>query len=269
MFARRRKQDSRQDRSAAADPQTHALDRVGGDAGFVASKQKRSEGRGSTVTLSRAAGSRSFAETAAWATNQASCSEPPVARAGRGPRGGYWPTEQPEPFGPARAAGHGKRYTLVALRDQGERVDINEDAPVITRDEIVIQAPIRTIWEIQTDVNDWPSWQPDVERAESDGPLQVGSVFRWQTAGLDITATIEEIDAPRRIVWGGPAQGIVAVHVWTLEPQDDGILVRTAESWEGEPVEAQVETLQGALDGSLRAWLENLKRTAEQRAGGG
>jgi hypothetical protein len=85
---------------------------------------------------------------------------------------------------------------------------------------------------------------------------------------LDITSTVEEIDAPNRIVWGGPAQGIVAVHVWTFEPQDDGVLVRTAESWEGEPVTAQVETLQVALDGSLRAWLENLKRTAEGRSGG-
>lgn len=42
------------------------------------------------------------------------------------------------------------------------------------------------------------------------------------------------------------------------------MLVRTAESSEGEPVIAQVEALQAALDGSLRSWLENLKRTAEQ-----
>jgi uncharacterized protein YndB with AHSA1/START domain len=147
-------------------------------------------------------------------------------------------------------------------------MEINEDAPVITRDEIVVRAPIETIWEIQTNVDDWPSWQPDVDGAESDGPLEVGSVFRWQTAGLDITSTVKEVDAPRRIVWGGPAQGIVAVHVWTLESQADRVLVRTAESWEGAPVEAQVETLQGALDGSLRAWLENLKRTAEQRSSG-
>ena len=147
-------------------------------------------------------------------------------------------------------------------------MEINEDAPVITRDEIVIQAPIETIWEIQTNVDEWPSWQPDVDGAKSEGALGVGSVFRWQTAGLDITSTVEEIDAPNRIVWGGPAQGIVAVHVWTFEPQDDGVLVRTAESWEGEPVTAQVETLQVALDGSLRAWLENLKRTAEARSAG-
>lgn len=143
-------------------------------------------------------------------------------------------------------------------------MDINTAAPVITRDEILIQAPIETIWEIQTDVAAWPSWQPEVDGAQIDGPLAVGAVFRWQTAGLDITSTVEEIDPPHRIVWGGPAQGIVAVHVWTLQPQEDGVLVRTAESWEGEPVHAQVETLQGALDGSLRNWLENLKRTAEQ-----
>ena len=142
-------------------------------------------------------------------------------------------------------------------------VDINAEAPVVTRDEIVIRAPIQTIWDIQTDVSGWPSWQPDVDGAEADGPLTEGSVFRWQTAGLDITSTVEKVDAPRRIVWGGPAQGIVAVHVWTLEEQDEGVLVRTAESWEGEPVRAQPETLQAALDGSLRAWLENLKRTAE------
>jgi uncharacterized protein YhdP len=44
------------------------------------------------------------------------------------------------------------------------------------------------------------------------------------------------------------------------------VLVRTEESWEGEPVTAQVETLQGALDQSLRTWLENLKGTAEDSA---
>jgi uncharacterized protein YndB with AHSA1/START domain len=142
-------------------------------------------------------------------------------------------------------------------------MEINTEAPVMTRGEILINAPVEKIWEIQTDVSAWPAWQPDVDGSESEGPLEVGSVFRWQTAGLDITSTVQEIDPPRRIVWSGPAQGISAVHAWTLEPQEDGFLVKTQESWEGEPVDAQVETLQGALDKSLRDWLENLKRTAE------
>lgn len=145
-------------------------------------------------------------------------------------------------------------------------MDINTAAPVITRDEIFIHAPIETIWDIQTDVASWPSWQPDVDSAQADGPLTVGSVFHWQTAGLDITSTVEEVDPPHRIAWGGPAQGIVAVHVWTLDERDDNVLVSTAESWEGDPVSAQAGPLQAALDQSLRNWLENLKRTAGSSA---
>jgi hypothetical protein len=52
---------------------------------------------------------------------------------------------------------------------------------------------------------------------------------------------------------------------WTLEEQDDGVLVRTEESWEGERVSADPEAMQSALDASLRAWLENLRRAAENR----
>src|SRR5229473_8707929 len=46
---------------------------------------------------------------------------------------------------------------------------------------------------IQTNVAGWPSWQPDVDGAQAGGPLTVGSVFRWQTAGLDITSTVTEV----------------------------------------------------------------------------
>jgi hypothetical protein len=90
-------------------------------------------------------------------------------------------------------------------------------------------------------------------------------VFRWHTAGLDITSTVEEVDEPHRIVWRGPAQGIIAVHVWRLKPEESGVLVQTAESWEGAPVDAQIEALQSALDDSLRNWLLNLKREAEAK----
>lgn len=41
-------------------------------------------------------------------------------------------------------------------------MDINNAAPVITRDEILIHARVDIIWRIQTDVSAWPSWQPDV-----------------------------------------------------------------------------------------------------------
>lgn len=142
---------------------------------------------------------------------------------------------------------------------------VNRDAPVVASSAILIRAPIQVIWEIQTDIAAWPSWQPDVERAAADTPLAVGSVFSRERAGMAISSTVEALDPPHRIVWGGAAGGIVAVHAWTLEEQDDGVLVRTEESWEGEPVSANTEAMQGALEASLRAWLENLRRAAEKR----
>jgi uncharacterized protein YndB with AHSA1/START domain len=138
------------------------------------------------------------------------------------------------------------------------------NAPVITRDELLIDAPAEVIWNIQTDISAWPQWQPEVDAAQLDGILAVGSVFHWETAGLEITSTVQEVDPPRRIVWSDPAQGITAVHVWELIPTDHGVLVHTEESWDGEPVRAQTATLQQALDASLRDWLHNLKRAAEQ-----
>ena len=147
---------------------------------------------------------------------------------------------------------------------RGDAVDIDANAPVITRDEIRIDAPPEVIWNIQTNISAWPQWQPEVDTAQLDGALTVGSVFHWETAGLQITSTVQEVDPPRRIVWSGPAQGITAIHVWEFTPTDHGVLVHTEESWDGEVVRSQTATLQQALDGSLRAWLTNLKHAAEQ-----
>ncbi|MEU7410011.1 SRPBCC family protein [Streptomyces sp. NPDC042638] len=147
-------------------------------------------------------------------------------------------------------------------------VQIDQTAPVITRENILIHAPLRTIWKIQTDVEKWPAWQPGVERVVKDTPgcLRPGSVFRWSTEGLDITSTVKQVRPGKRLVWGGPAQGITAVHVWTFTPTRDGVLVHTEESWTGEPVVANQAVLQAALDKSLHDWVDNLRHEAEAQA---
>jgi uncharacterized protein YndB with AHSA1/START domain len=142
-------------------------------------------------------------------------------------------------------------------------MDIDENAPVITRDEILIDAPLERVWGLHTDISSWSEWLPDIDASTIEGPLAVGTVFRWQTYGLSIESTIQEIDPPRRIVWSGPAQGITAIHVWTMTPSVEGVVVHTEESWEGDPVRAQPKEMQQALDGSLRAWLQSLKDKAE------
>jgi hypothetical protein len=106
----------------------------------------------------------------------------------------------------------------------------------------------------------------DITSATGPSPLEVGSVFEWRTQGLEIASTVTELDPGVRIVWGGPAQGIVAVHVWTLVETRTGVTVSTEESWAGPAVDANVPAMQSALDASLRGWLEDLKTESERRA---
>jgi uncharacterized membrane protein len=37
-------------------------------------------------------------------------------------------------------------------------MDIDENAPVITRDEILINAPLSTVWDLHTDISSWSQW---------------------------------------------------------------------------------------------------------------
>ncbi|MER6314185.1 SRPBCC family protein [Streptomyces sp. NPDC001581] len=143
---------------------------------------------------------------------------------------------------------------------------IDETAPAIVRLSTVIDAPLERIWALHTDIDAWPSWNAHVDQAELDGPLLPGNSFCWKTHGLDITSTIREIVPGERLVWGGPANGIEGIHVWTFEQTGSQVTVRTEESWSGAPVDAAPAELGQALHDSLTAWLAALKARAEQTA---
>jgi uncharacterized protein YndB with AHSA1/START domain len=143
---------------------------------------------------------------------------------------------------------------------------IDESATVVVRRETRIAAPVDLVWRLHTAVAAWPTWHTDVDTAELDGPLVPGATFTWSTHGLEVASTVYAVDAERRILWGGPAQGITGIHEWTFEADGDATIVRTAESWEGDPVRADATNLHAALDASLASWLELLRTTAEAEA---
>ncbi|MET8451972.1 SRPBCC family protein [Streptomyces sp. NPDC005209] len=141
---------------------------------------------------------------------------------------------------------------------------IDENAPVVADHTIRIAAPLERVWQLHTGIGFWPGWQPAITEARLDGPVAPGTTFHWVTAGLSIDSTIYAVDAPHRILWGGPAHGITGVHEWTFTEDGDGVVLRTRESWAGAPVDTDRDNLAAALDDSLSAWLDALKKEAEQ-----
>ncbi|WP_431958427.1 SRPBCC family protein [Nocardia lijiangensis] len=157
---------------------------------------------------------------------------------------------------------------------------IDETAQIRYRTEKLIEAPLSTIWELQTDVERWPSWQQPVAGIErlDEGQLREGSQFRWTTpvpatattpaTTLVITSTLAQLQPQSCMSWSGPAIGDGlridnGVHVWTYTEVDGGVLVRTEENWTGAQVEADVPTSTAFLGAGLEAWLTNLKAAAE------
>ncbi|WP_378740577.1 SRPBCC family protein [Nocardia brasiliensis] len=146
--------------------------------------------------------------------------------------------------------------------------------------EALIKALLRTIWELQTDVERWPAWQQPVTSIKrlDQGPLREGSRFQWATPAtattpattLVITSSVQQVHPDSWIRWSGPAVGDGlgidnGVHVWTFTEFDGGVLVRTEENWSGAQVEADVPTSTAFLGAGLEAWLKDLKAAAEAR----
>ncbi|MGY5079579.1 SRPBCC family protein [Streptomyces nigrescens] len=181
---------------------------------------------------------------------------------------------------PAGAVGSHTSHPDKSLTCRGKGVD--PDALVRHRTEIVINAPLRTVWKLQTDVERWPSWQTPVETVErlDHGPFRKGSAFRWTTpippnpstpaTSLDITSTVQQIKRNSCIRWTGPAIGeglrIEGVHVWNFSKVKGGVRVSTEETHTGAQVEADVPTATKLLREGLEAWLRDLKSAAEARA---
>ncbi|MFS7876065.1 SRPBCC family protein [Streptomyces asiaticus] len=161
---------------------------------------------------------------------------------------------------------------------RGEGVD--PTARIRYRSDVVIKAPLSTVFALQTDVERWPTWQPPVLTTKrlDPGPLRKGSRFRWTTPApatpttpattLTITSTVHQLKRDSCIRWSGPAIGEglridEGVHVWTFTKVRGGVRVHTEETWTGDQVEADVPTATEALGQGLEAWLSDLKTTAE------
>ena len=140
--------------------------------------------------------------------------------------------------------------------------DIDRDAPVVTHHQVDIAAPLDVVWHLHTDVNSWPSWNREVTAAKIEGEFETGNSFTWTSWDVTVTSTIHVVEEHSRTLWSGPVHGIMGIHEWRFEQTLSGVRVATDESWSGDPVEADPDSLRAALDKSLLAWLGRLQTQA-------
>jgi uncharacterized protein YndB with AHSA1/START domain len=134
---------------------------------------------------------------------------------------------------------------------------------VLAHHHTVIRAPIAVVWNLHTDVNAWPSWQTDITEAHIDGLMEPGNWFDWTSYNFAVRSTVYEVTDGERVLWGGTAGGITGIHEWLFAETTDGVQVSTTESFSGDPVNADRESMQAMLGASLAGWLVHMKAAAE------
>lgn len=170
---------------------------------------------------------------------------------------------------PAQATTTEHADSRTSLTCQGKGVD--PAATARYRTEAFIKAPLHTIWNLQTDVERWPSWQrpaaPMTMKRLDPGPLRKHSRFQatiqvpGSPATIVIASTVQQLQYGRCIRWTGPADGpgfhIDGTHVWNFVKVPGGVLVRTEETHAGPQA--------APGDMGLETWLKDLKAAAEDR----
>ncbi len=139
-------------------------------------------------------------------------------------------------------------------------------AAVSSEAKIEIAATPDRVWNLLANIDRWTQWNALVEYAVLSGPMHPGSVFKWKSKGLTIISTLKEVTPNERLTWTGKTFGTHALHSWEIARTNQGVLLRTAESFDGWLPRLLPKTMQRTLDAALPAWLQAIKSEAERDA---
>jgi uncharacterized protein YndB with AHSA1/START domain len=131
----------------------------------------------------------------------------------------------------------------------------------------MIDAPVEKVWGLVVDIDRWPRWNKSVETAHLKGAVARGSMFDWRSGGFGIRSIFQDVVPMKRLSWTGQTLGTSALHSWEFTITGQGVVVTTAETFDGWLPSLMPRTMQKKLDNTLPALLACLKVAAEDSGG--
>ncbi|MFD0361479.1 SRPBCC family protein [Nocardia sp. GCM10030253] len=105
-------------------------------------------------------------------------------------------------------------------QDYATKGRIDTAAPIVSEHSIVIDAPTDRVWQILSDVKNWPTWYPGFDLLDLTD-VAPGGTFRWKIGSGAVSSTFAVVDPGRELTWSGISMWIKAVDHHVLEPLDD------------------------------------------------
>ncbi len=143
-------------------------------------------------------------------------------------------------------------------------VSVNENAPVLGKAKIEINADQDTVWDVMANVEAWPKWNPDVNEAILYGELKPGTHFQWEAGLGKCDCVIQNVEPTHLLAWTGKMMGVNAIHVCKIDFIDGKTIVETDESWDGLVSSGMHDKMQETLEELLHSCLNYLKAEVER-----
>jgi uncharacterized protein YndB with AHSA1/START domain len=127
------------------------------------------------------------------------------------------------------------------------------------------KAPPTRVWQIWSDVNTWPAWNPDMKESQLDGPLRVGTTGTINTrSGGKHAVVVTQFEAGRSFELESTAMPATKMAIRaTVTPTATGS--RISQAFEARGLFAPVvgPMMGGTILKTFNSVLEGLKQKAE------
>ncbi|MFF9167647.1 SRPBCC family protein [Streptomyces sp. NPDC014776] len=123
-----------------------------------------------------------------------------------------------------------KGPSLTELHEEyAKRGRLDEEAPVKSINSVTIDAPVHTVWQLISDMHNWPAWRSDARVTELER-MEPDANFRWTVRGTSIKSTFAVISPEEELTWTGVAMGCMkAIDRMRLAPTARGGTLATIE----------------------------------------
>ncbi|WP_420319165.1 SRPBCC family protein [Ekhidna sp.] len=148
------------------------------------------------------------------------------------------------------------------LNELAKKGMINENASIRDSHSTIINAGIDKVWDILSNMEEWPSWNPEVKKVTINGDIAEGTVFTWTQGRTHGVSEIQSVKKPNLLAWTSKAKRVKRIYVWALESDEGQTIATVSASFQG--VLVILAQNHQKVYNELLNWLELLKQKAEE-----